>query len=90
MFARRSALPVSSVIARSIGPDDRDAGVAGRVAVAVAGRPGRAGLAEAPGRAVPLAHAPRDQQRIGFGRRPQALHLGVADAEQRRARGACV
>ena len=67
--------------------DDRDAGVAGRVAIAIAGRTGRAGLAEAPDRAVPLAHAPRDQQRIGFGRRPQAGHLGVADAEQRRACG---
>ena len=83
MFASRSALPVRSVIARSAtGPTNRNAGMAGRVAVAVAGRSGGAGFAKAPGRAVPFAHAPRQQQRIGFRRRPQALHLGVADAEQ--------
>ena len=58
--------------------------MARRIAVAVAGRPGRAGFAEAPGRAVLFAHAPRAQQRIGFGRGPHIFHLGVADAEQRR------
>ena len=35
---------------------------------------------------MPLAHAPRNQQRIRFGRGPQALHVGIADTEQRRAR----
>jgi hypothetical protein len=35
---------------------------------------------------VPLADAPRNQQGIGFGRRPEPRHVGIADAEQHRAR----
>src|SRR5262249_60743241 len=45
--------------------DDRDAGMAGRMAVAAAGRAGGAGLAARPGRVEPpLAPAPEDD-RIG-------------------------
>src|SRR4029077_10061490 len=66
--------------------DNRDAAMTGRIAVAVAGRSGGAGFAKTPNRAVSLAHAARQKQRIGFRRWPKALHLGVADAEQRRAR----
>ena len=54
-------------------PADRDAAMARRIAVAVAGRPGRAGFAETPGRAVLFPDAPRAQQRIGFGRGPHIL-----------------
>ena len=61
MFARRSALPVSNVIARSAGASNRHTTMTRRIAVAVAGRPGSAGFAKTPGRAMPLAHAPRDQ-----------------------------
>src|SRR5580704_18348473 len=40
------------------GTRNRDAGVAGRIAVTVAGRSGGAGFAKPPDRAVALAHAP--------------------------------
>ncbi len=48
------------------------AGVPGRIAVAIAGRTSGAGFAEAPGGTMALAHKPCDQQRIGSvaGRRP--------------------
>ena len=87
MLADRSALPVSSVVARSAGPVDRDASVPRRIAVAIAGRSCRAGLTEPPGRVHGVAHAPRTQHRIGFGRRPQASHVGVGETQQRAARG---
>ena len=61
MFALRSAPPVCSVIARSTGPQYGHAGMAGRVAVTITGRTGGAGFTQAPGRAVPLAHSPRQE-----------------------------
>ena len=67
-------------------PDDRDTAVARRVAIAIAGRPGGAGLRNGPGRAVFLPHTPRQEQGIGLGRRAHAGHVGVGDAEQGLAR----
>src|SRR5207237_8077402 len=48
---------------------DRHAGVAGRVAIAVARRAARAGLGDTPGGARLLAHALREKPREGFARR---------------------
>ena len=60
--------------------------MAGRVAVAVAGRAGGAGLAEAPGRAQPLARGAREEQRVGLGRGAHAV-LQLADLQEPLARG---
>ena len=90
MFASRSALPVSTVSASSIGPLTAMQACPARIAIAIAGRTGGAGLAQAPGGGEPLAHATRDQPGIGFGRGAQALHLRLADAEQVLARRAGV
>src|ERR687888_1580903 len=51
---------------------DRNAGVPGSVAIAIARRPARPGLAESPGGAELLAHRSRLQQSIGFCARPHA------------------
>jgi hypothetical protein len=64
--------------------------VSRRITVPIAGRSSCAGLADAPNRGMPIAHPPRQEQRVGLGRRTQALHLGIADAEQRPARQFCV
>src|SRR3954452_8578079 len=45
-------------------PGDRDAGVAGRIAVAVARRPGGAGFGEPPGGVQPLADTLRQERGI--------------------------
>ena len=64
------------------GAGDGDAGVAGGIAVAVAGGAGGARLGQAPGRAVPLAHRGRAQGGVGLAGGAQAGHGLVGDAEQ--------
>src|SRR3954471_10032170 len=92
MLARRSALPVRRVKARCDGPGDRDAGVAGRIAVAVARRPGGAGFGEPPGGVQPLADTLRQERGIRLARRPHpfGLHVVEADAGETPARRAGV
>ena len=63
-------------------PHERQAGMAGGIAVAIAGGAGGAGLAERPGRAEPLARCPREQQRIGLGRGPHARQRRVRYAQK--------
>ena len=74
MLASRSVLPVSSVIADCSRPGDRHAAMAGGVAVAVAGRPGRAGFRQAPVGGKSLADLARQQFGVGLRRRADALH----------------
>ena len=61
MLASRSALPVSTVITASTGPQTADTGTSGRISVAVAVRAARAGFAQSPGRAEIGSHPPREQ-----------------------------
>ena len=60
-------------------PIDADAGMAGRVAVAIAAWTGRSRFLQTPSRAMLLAHFAREQGRIGFAGRAQAGHGLIAD-----------
>ncbi len=71
---------------RASGPDrenalgwsgDGDAGMPGRVAVAVAGRARRSGLRQSPGRAVLLTYRARQQRSVGLAGRADAGHCRV-------------
>ena len=83
MLATRSPLPVSIVMARSARSGDRDAAVAGRVAVAVAGRPGGAALRHGPAGREALPRGLRQQPRIRLGRGAHAQRRKVGQVEQR-------
>ncbi len=88
MLARRSALPVRKVCVRPRRPGDGDAGVTGRIAVAVAGRSGRAGFGQRPGGVETFAQALRQQRGVGLTRGPHAFRFHVVEAdlgERRRA-----
>ena len=83
MLASRSALPVSSVIADgSPRPATADAAMAGGVAIAVAGRAGRAGLGQAPVGGETAANLARQQFCVGLGGRADSLHRVVGDVHQ--------
>ena len=73
MLATRSFEPVRKRARDlALGADDGDAGVAGGVAVGIAGRPRRAGLGQAPGRVQPLAHQFGGERRPRLGGRADA------------------
>ena len=88
IFASRSALPVSSVTARSTGPETAEARVARGVAVAVARRAAGARLGERPRRAQLLAQRPGDERRVRLRARPHPgpRHVVLRDAQQRQPR----
>src|SRR5229473_3564512 len=81
ILACRSPWPVSSVTDRSSGPS-------GKVAIAVAGRPGRTGLSETPAGRETVTSGPCHQLGIGFGRRSDVGERRVGDAEKDTARQA--
>ena len=87
---RRWAGPVEAGFDRerafTVRPDHRNAGMPGGVAVAAAGRTGRAGLANRPMRREPTADLAGEEQRVGLRRRRDPGHLGLGDAEQLGAR----
>ena len=55
--------------------------MAGGIAVAIAGRPGRAGFTQTPGRGETCPRAARKQERMRLGRRPKLRELGFVEAE---------
>src|SRR5438105_1367454 len=62
---------------------DSKADMAGGVAVAVAGRSGGAGLADAPARAEPVPDEPRADERVLLGRRAVAAEELLPEIAQR-------
>src|SRR5919198_636010 len=60
----------------------REAGMARRVAIAVAARTGGAGFAQAPTRAQPLTHVLRDERRVRLACGAHVCHLLRGDAEE--------
>src|SRR5687767_15708292 len=61
----------------------RDPGVPGRVAVAVAGRAGRAGFAKTPSRLEAAPGQARADARVALGGRAMALEEGLVEVTQR-------
>lgn len=62
-----------------------EAAMPGWIAIAIAGRPGRAALAQGPGRAEACARRLRQQARIWLGRGAHAVRRQIANIEQRLA-----
>src|SRR6266446_5844446 len=71
-------------------PADGDAGVAGRIAVGIAGRSGGAGFGEAPGRVQPLADEFGRERRPRFGGGTDAGPLFLGRGQEGLARRARV
>src|SRR5688572_547485 len=65
------------------GSGHADPGMPGRVAVAVAGRPGRAGFAKTPSRLEAVPGEARADERVALGRRAMALEEGLVEVAQR-------
>src|SRR5438105_230098 len=87
-----SRATICSPISRSTGSPaqsaQRNARMASRIAVAIAARPGGAGLGEPPCGAEALPHAIGKELCVGLGSGPQGAHLVFAEAEQLLARRA--